>query len=78
MRVRSGCKKLLQRRGRYAFTAIYTTPLYPAAERHDVHATVTIGPVLIIMIWVVIVAVDGVVFGSKCKSGSGCESGPGS
>ena len=54
-----------------------TSP-YPAAERHDVHAMVTVGPVLIIMTWVVIVAVDGVVFGFKCKSGSGCESGPGS
>ena len=58
--------------------AIYMTSPYPAAERHNVHATVTIGPVLIIMIWVVIVAVVVVVFGSKCKSGSGCESGPGS
>ena len=42
------------------------------------HAMVTVGPVLIIMMWLVIVAVDGVVFASKCKSGSGCESGPGS
>ena len=39
---------------------------------------VTVGPVLIITMWVVIVAVDGGVFGSKCKSGSGCESGLGS
>ena len=42
------------------------------------HAMVTVCPVLIITMWVVIVAVDGGVFGSKCKSGSGCESGPGS
>ena len=63
MRVRSGCESDLDA------SLIWS---------HDVHAMVTVGPVLIIMMWLVIVAVDGVVFASKCKSGSGCESGPGS